>query len=74
MVALPIVICIREPANMSMTTRIEGVGGEVAELAKMLVGGGCLSKTGDRGLGVPGRGIGGAAATSVVTTPRPSNL
>ena len=44
MVALPIVICIREPANMSINTRIEGVGGEVAELAKMLVGE-CLSRS-----------------------------
>ena len=33
----PIVVCIRV-ANMSMTTRIEGLDGEVAELAKMLVG------------------------------------
>ena len=35
---LPIVVCIRV-ANMSITTRIEGLDGEVAELAKMLEGG-----------------------------------
>ena len=39
---LPIVVCIRV-ANMSITTRIEGLDGEVAELAKMLEGG-CLSR------------------------------
>ena len=38
MLAFPNVICIRGPVNMSINTRIEGVGGEVAELAKMLVG------------------------------------